>query len=154
MLVRCPSSVVDVTLVQLREAGNRDHECVVLWLGHCVDRSIQIEKAYRPLQRAQVDMFHIPPEGMNALHSELRRHRYMVAAQVHSHPGPAYHSGADDHWAIIRREGSLSLVVPSFARGTSVADFLDNTKVYRFSTAAEWVEIPQIELDRSCLRIY
>ena len=105
------------------------------------------------LQTAKADMFHIPPTGMTALHAELRRRRFMVAAQVHSHPRNASHSKADDRWAIVRHEGALSLVVPNFATGTTVATFLDNTKVYRFSVSAQWVEVLKPELGRSCLRI-
>lgn len=77
----------------------------------------------------------------------------MVAAQVHSHPREAFHSKADDRWAIVRHEGALSLVVPNFAIGTMVSTFLDDTKVYRFSASAQWVEVPRPELDQSCLRI-
>src|SRR5437763_818131 len=98
-------------------------------------------------------MFHIPPAGMTALHAELRRGRLMVAAQVHSHPGPAFHSKADDRWAIVRHEGALSLVVPDFAVNTTVSNFLDRSKVYRFSASAEWVLVPRLELEQSCLRI-
>ena len=153
MLVSCPSALVHTTLTQLREAGQDRCECVVLWLGRRDDRSIWIEDAYRPLQTAKADMFHIPPAGMTALHAELRRRRFLVAAQVHSHPRNAFHSKADDRWAIVRHEGALSLVVPNFATGTTVATFLDNTKVYRFSASAQWVEVLKPELDRSCLRI-
>ena len=153
MLVHCPTRVVDITLDQLREAGNRRCECVVLWLGERVADSVQIRQAYRPVQRSRTDMFYIPPEGMQALHSELRRHRYVVAAQVHSHPGPAYHSGADDKWAIVRHEGALSLVVPQFAFATTVANFFDHAKIHRFSADATWVEVPQSEAAKSCLRI-
>ena len=153
MLVRCPSALVQTTLIQLREAGQAGCECAVLWLGRRDGGSVRIENAYRPLQTAKADMFHIPPPGMTALHAELRRHRYMVAAQVHSHPRQAFHSKADDQWAIVRHEEALSLVVPNFAIGTTVATFLDDTKVYRFSAATQWVEVLKPELDRSCLRI-
>ena len=90
---------------------------------------------------------------MAALHGDLRSRRVMVAAQVHSHPRDAFHSKADDRWAIVRHEGALSLVVPNFALGTTVATFLDDTKVYRLSMSDQWVEVLKPELDRSCLRI-
>src|SRR5207253_2960750 len=37
-----------------------------------------------------------------------------LIAQVHSHPGEAYHSEADDLYAIVTTEGGFSLVVPNF----------------------------------------
>ena len=153
MLVSCPSALVRATLTQLREAGRGHCECAVLWLGRRDGNSIRIEDAYRPLQTAKVDMFHITPAGMTALHAELRRRRCMVATQVHSHPRRAFHSEADDRWAIVRHEGALSIVVPHFATGTTVPTFLDDTKVYRLSASAQWIEILKPELDRSCLRI-
>jgi len=153
MLVTCPAHLVEATLNNLREAGRRRCECVVLWLGRRDQSAIAVAKAYRPLQAAKEDMFHISPAGMTALHDQLRRNRFMVAAQVHSHPFRAFHSEADDRWAIVRHEGALSLVVPNFAVDTTVSNFLDQAKVYRFSASAQWVEVPAYELQQSCIRI-
>lgn len=152
MLVICPPSIVETTLAHLRLAGERNCECVVLWLGRRTPELIAIEAAYLPIQAAKEDMFHIPPEGMHALHTELRKRRYMVAAQVHSHPHQAFHSKADDRWAIVRHEGALSLVVPDFAVDTTVPNFFDRAKVFNLSPFAHWVEVPPQELS-SWLRI-
>ncbi len=153
MLVECPSVLVDKTLIHLREASTAACECAVLWLGRRDRGSVWIKEAYRPLQTAKVNMFHISQEGMNALYGELRRNRYMVAAQVHSHPGQAFHSKADDLGAIVCHEGGLSIVVPNFAVGTTVETFLDDSKVYKFSADAQWIEVLRPELEKSCLRI-
>jgi hypothetical protein len=153
MLVSCPSALVQTTLARLREAGQRHCECVVLWLGRPEGGLTCVEDAYLPPQTAKADMFHIPRAGMTALQAELRRRRLMVAAQVHSHPREAFHSRADDRWAIVRHESALSLVVPNFAIETTLSNFLDHTKVYRFSASAQWIEVPRPEVERSCLRI-
>lgn len=153
MLLACPAAVVDTTLTYLREAGARGCECVVLWLGRQRDGELVVEQAYRPLHYAKADMFHIPREGMVALHAELRRSRLMVAAQVHSHPYEAFHSSADDRWAIVRHEGALSLVVPDFGAHTHLENFLEDTKVFRFSAAAEWLEVPYALVTNTCLLI-
>jgi proteasome lid subunit RPN8/RPN11 len=153
MRLLCHSSIVDTTLGYLRDAGNTERECVVLWLGRRESSEIHVTRAYRPLQTARADMFVIPREGIAAMHSELRRERLMVAAQVHSHPLQAFHSKADDRWAIVRHEGALSLVVPYFASGTSLRNFLDETKVFRFSPNAQWIEVPRSEVHLSWLQI-
>ena len=153
MLVTCPSTVLATTLLRLREAGTRRCECIVLWLGRPADGVIRVEEAYVPLQEAREDMFHIPRASMASLHAHLRKHRLMVAAQVHSHPREAFHSLADDRWAIIRHEGALSLVLPYFAASTTALNFRDEVKVYRFSDAAEWVEVAQPEVESLCLRL-
>jgi proteasome lid subunit RPN8/RPN11 len=153
MMIHCPKHVVAETLNHLQEAGKRQCECVVLWLGRVRDGVRSVEKAYRPLHFAGADIFRIPPQGMTELQALLRRERLMVAAQVHSHPKEAFHSLADDRWAIVRHEGALSLVVPDFSLHTNVDNFLQECKVFRFSDSARWNEVHQKEVERSCLRI-
>ena len=153
MLVDCPSNVIHATLELLRRAGSRGREGIVLWLGYRTDSHIQVTDAYQPYHTSKADMFHITPTGMTALHNELRQRRRMVAAQVHTHPGRAYHSKADDRWAIVRHVGALSLVLPDFAFGTTTESFLDTAKVYRFSEKSEWRLVAQNNLSSSCLTI-
>jgi proteasome lid subunit RPN8/RPN11 len=153
MRVICTNPIVEVTLGWLRDAGHTRRECVALWLGRRAPATIDVVDAYRPEQTAAIDMFHIPPRGMSELHAVLRQRRLMVAAQVHSHPAEAFHSKADDRWAIVRHEGALSLVVPHFALQTTPQNFLAHTKVYRFTATSRWEEIPEAELARSWLTI-
>lgn len=152
MLLTCPKTVVETTLQHLREAGTLRRECVMLWLGRREGDQVRVLGAYRPLQTAKADRFHINGAGMAALHQELRRQRVMVAAQVHSHPMEAFHSKADDEWAIVRHEGALSAVVPYFASATTHTNFRSNAKIYRFSSTARWLEVPSEQL-HTCLQI-
>jgi len=153
MLINCPSEVIHTTLTLLRRAGEKRREGIVLWLGQRAGDHIQVTDAYEPLNISKADMFHITSEGMNALHNALRHRRQMVAAQVHTHPGRAYHSKADDEWAIVRHVGALSLVLPYFALGTTVETFLELVKVYRFSDDGYWLPVPQHDLSGLCLTI-
>ena len=141
MIVKCANSIIERTLSELRDAGQHRCECVVLWLGQRNGNYVEVVDIYRPEQIARKDMFHIPPASMNALYVELRHRRLMVAAQVHSHPMEAFHSPADDRWAIIRHDGALSLVVPYFAINTTTANFLDQAKIFQFSDDAIWTEV-------------
>lgn len=152
-MVHCSTAHVASTLDHLREAGTRCVECVVLWLGRRSRQGIEVVSVYRPQQRAAADMFHIPPDSMATLRDTLRRDRVMVAAQVHSHPHEAFHSQADDHWAVVRHVGALSLVVPEFAAYTRVDTFQERTKIFRFSAAAHWREVPADEVP-TCLLIH
>ena len=54
-------------------------------------------------------------------------------AQVHSHPGEAFHSPADDRWAIPRQVGALSIVLPFFAAGISEETFFEQAAVFTLS---------------------
>lgn len=145
-LLRCPASVVDKTLQSLREAGGRGTECVVLWLSRRpVSPDHPIVEAFVPEQNVAVDFFRVPPSGMDALMRHLRTNKLALAAQVHSHPAEAYHSLADDQWAIMRHEGALSLVVPYFAANTTPANFTQKIASFRLSAADRWLEIsPQL----------
>lgn len=147
MIVKCSSTLVEKTLSLLREAGQSRVECVMLWLGRRTGDHIEVVDAYRPEQISREDMFKIPQASMNQLYGELRRHRLMVAAQVHSHPKEAFHSRADDQWAIVRHEGALSIVVPYFASDTTITNFLDQTKIFQFTKDARWIEVPREDTD-------
>jgi Prokaryotic homologs of the JAB domain len=124
----------------------RNCECVVLWLGHEEDSGIRVVDVYRPIQEVASHRFRIPPEGMRALRERQHTERVLVAAQVHTHPEDAFHSRADDEWAIIRHEGALSLVIPDFAARTTGLRFLHDTKVYRLSAHNEWLEVRPTEV--------
>lgn len=145
-VVQCPISGIDETLRQLRGAGKRGVEHVVLWLAKPSQGSLQVERIYTPAQQARKDNFVIPRASMGELMSYLRQYRLMVAAQVHSHPGPAFHSKADDEWAIVRHKGALSIVIPDFAVDTTLDNFADRAAFFEMSFDGQWAQIRQNEL--------
>ena len=73
----------------------------------------------------------------------------LIAAQVHSHPEEAFHSQADDNWAILRHLGALSIVVPYFANQTSVGNFLRQVAIFRLNDANQWRELEGVDRERS-----
>jgi hypothetical protein len=147
-LVTISSKLVNKTLAQLQCAGRRRSEHVLLWLGKREDGHIAINRLWIPEQRAGLDFFEIPPCSMQVLFSELRRARLMVAAQVHTHPREAFHSWADDTWAIVRHAGALSLVLPFFALKTASDGFAHDAAVFVLSQENEWLEVPAADRHR------
>lgn len=140
----CSNALVDHTLDILRLSGAKGHEGIVLWLARRSETGdVEVVEAVEPEHRAAVDFFHIPPEGMNAIMQRLRKTRTRLVAQVHTHPGHAFHSKADDEWAIVRHEGALSLVVPHFAGTTHADSFLRNSAVFRLSANDRWEEVQE-----------
>lgn len=83
---------------------------------------------------------------MRALLTELSTKQLMIAAQVHSHPFEAFHSKADDAWAIVRHLDALSLVVPDFALKTTPASFAKDTKTFRLTADNSWHEVHAREI--------
>lgn len=146
--VHISANGVGHTLRHLQEAGRQGTECVVLWLGRQESSVIRVHRVYHPAQLARADVFHIPPSSMKTLLSELNSAQLMIAAQVHSHPFEAFHSKADDCWAIVRHANALSLVVPDFALKTTPQEFMVNTKLFRLTPDNRWREVPVGETDQ------
>jgi proteasome lid subunit RPN8/RPN11 len=145
-LLECPFRLVDSTLEALREGGQIGVERVVFWLGHRAPAGSLISEIYAPMQEAEEDYFRIPPQGMIDLMNHLRHHRLVLLAQVHSHPGKAFHSKADDRWAVVRHEGALSIVVPKFAFETTALNFEKDTAVFRLAGDDRWVHVSANDL--------
>lgn len=145
--LRCPARVIDQTLTDLRAAGREGKECVVLWLtGRPVVPGAVVVEAYRPEQQAAMDRFWIPPAAMTALMTHLRTRKLALGAQVHSHPRRAFHSRADDEWAVVRHESALSIVVPDFAERICIDNFLDRIAVFSLSADDRWIGIDRAAL--------
>ena len=138
-LVECSERIVAETIQHLKVGGGDGCETVVLWLGK--DSTLQVREVYRPEQRVAIDYFHLPSGAVRQMVGHLRSTRQRIIAQVHSHPGSAYHSSADDEWSIVRHEGALYLVVPRFSADTVVGNFKDNTAVYRLDSRDAWVKV-------------
>jgi proteasome lid subunit RPN8/RPN11 len=140
-----PCSIVEATLAPLREAGEARRECVVLWLGRRVDDGIHVVAVHEPVQEASEDHFYIPRESIVALLGRLSREGLMVVAQVHTHPEEAFHSAADDRWAIVRHEGALSLVLPHFALSTDATTFWRDVAIFVLMATNRWRELRRHE---------
>lgn len=145
--LHCPADLVDATLAALRAAGLDGVERVVFWLGRRTpDGNADIAEVHVPEQEAAADYFRIPPESMIAFMTHLRRNRLVLLAQVHSHPREAFHSKADDQWAVVRHEDGLSIVVPYFAADVTVANFEEASVVFRLASDDRWLRVRPDEL--------
>ena len=134
--VEISSAQIAETIKLLREAGRQ--ECILLWLGrreHGLQRIIDV---YKPLQEADRDYFEI---GMAVLMERLRTQGLYVVSQVHTHPELAFHSRADDKWAIVRHAGALSIVLPFFAESTTVENFQQEAAVFQLDSRNRWNEV-------------
>jgi hypothetical protein len=138
-----PPALLRKTIGMLRRGGLRQEERVALWLSTAALRSpTSIVEVYEPDQIAAIDYFRLPPESMRALMGHLKATRRRIVAQIHTHPGRAFHSDVDAEWAIVRHVGALSLVLPRFAATTTVETFLDEVMTYAFTPEGEWRHHP------------
>ena len=139
MRIICRTAVVTDTIEILRRGSHRKEERVALWLSSMAARSpAPVVEIYEPDQIAEIDYFNLPPASMRSLMGHLTTTRRRIVAQIHTHPGRAFHSVADAEWAIVRHVGALSLVLPRFAADTTTGNFLRRVKIYECSPTGEW----------------
>jgi hypothetical protein len=138
-----PREVLDDGHEFMRAAGLRGNEGIVLWVGQKDGPTFHVTTLAIPKQRGirTADGICAVIEGpeLARLNMELYKSKLQLIAQVHSHPGAAYHSTTDDEFAVATRIGCFSLVVPDFAtRPFSFAE----AAIYRINSAGQWLEAP------------
>ena len=144
----CKREVLQTTIAVLRRGGERGEERVALWLATAApSKPASIVEVYEPDQVAEVDYFRLPPVSMRSLMDHLRSTRRRIVAQIHTHPGPAFHSEVDAEWAIVRHIGALSLVLPRFAVSTTPENFLEEVMTYEYSSGGDWNHCPNVGPD-------
>lgn len=145
--MRVPAGVLRDGYASMRLAGKMGLEGMVLWAGQQDGQVFDVTQLIIPKQRGLRT-----PDGLCAivdgdelarLNMHLYRNSLVLAAQVHTHPGAAYHSETDDQYAIATTIGAFSIVVPSFA----VRDFpLAECAVYRLHESGTWIEVDESQL--------
>jgi len=142
-------AILEDTLARLQTGGALGQERMIAWLGRDTPTGGgKVRELYEPEQMCKKDQFYLPPSSMRALMQTLAQKRSKILAQIHTHPGRAFHSEADDAWAIIRHRGALSLVLPYFAESTTIETFLADVVTYECSADGRWDLVPS-----TCLAI-
>lgn len=130
------------TLDILQGGGPIGHERVALWLAPVSRNPNRVSEVFEPEQETAKDFFRLPPHSMATLMTRLRTGRLKVVAQIHTHPGRAYHSDVDAEWAIVRHVGALSLVLPRFAHATTLENFQKQVMTYECAPDGDWILVP------------
>jgi proteasome lid subunit RPN8/RPN11 len=108
--------LVRETLQTLQECGRRQGgECVVLWIADR-DQPDIVSAARHPEHHSSRKGYEIASEWMHTLWVQLSDAGQRICAQVHTHPGPAFHSPTDDEFPAVHLPGFVSIVVPNLAR--------------------------------------
>lgn len=129
--------------------GRAGYEGLGLWVGTVSAETATVQRALIPRQRlirsASGVGVYVDGTELHRVNMWLFEKGLRILAQIHSHPTDAYHSDTDDENALATTVGSLSVVVPDFARGP--AD-LSQTAVYRLDRAGKWAAVPQRVVSR------
>lgn len=144
-----PRVVLTQTITTLADAGRRSEEAFVVW-GATVERDgaeVVFHSALVPAQTAHKTpsglLVTVDGDALFAINRTLYARGQILAAQVHAHPTGAYHSDTDDCFSLVTLTGSLSIVVPDFARA-GLTD-MHRWAWYRLTGQARWTELTRAD---------
>lgn len=141
-IYRCSKKIIAKTIYSLSEIGKQRKEAVLFWTSaRAVQSVIEISSIYVPHYKSASDWFWIDKESMSEMLRQLRSADLQLVAQVHTHPAKAFHSATDDEWAVVRKVGALSIVLPYFAQEISIENFIKHAAVFELNRNDQWTEV-------------
>jgi JAB domain-containing protein similar to deubiquitination enzymes len=137
-----PASLVEAANRHLRNVGRQGYEGFALWAGRRQEKEFKVLETVIPAQHGIRSLsgvcVTVEAEELFRLNVHLFERGLSLIAQLHSHPGEAYHSGTDDSFPIATTAGALSLVIPDFA----IHPFaLERCATYRLIPGRGWVQL-------------
>jgi hypothetical protein len=134
--LRLASSLIAETFEALRACGRGKCECVVYWTGPAGENGI--DGVDHPLHVRSPFGYEIDSDWLTQFWKGLAASKRSIKAQVHTHPGAAFHSDCDDRWPVVSQGGFLSIVIPKFAAGEPT---LDGAWVGRLQSNGRWRQL-------------
>ncbi len=135
--LRLTKDVVGKTLAMLFKCGNCESECVVYWTGPAGDDLVN-DYEHPDHTRSRYG-YEVADGWLTDFWRRLASSCRSIKAQVHTHPGRAFHSGTDDRWPIVSQPGFISIVVPNFAAKQSS---LERAWIGRMLPDGRWYRVP------------
>lgn len=102
-------------LAELRSCGAGQRECVVYFTGPLAHPDTA-DATLHPDHSASAGGYRVHDRWLSRAWLQLAQEHRAIRAQVHTHPGVAYHSAIDDDFPVVQTAGFLSLVIPRFAQ--------------------------------------
>ncbi|SRR5258706_9251965 len=135
-----PIRPIEMIYEHLRNAGQDGVEGIGLLLGNFRDEEqFAVTASLVPKQEAYRTesglFYYVGGEELHRINMWAYKNKLSLIAQIHSHPGEAYHSGTDDAYAIITTVGGFSIVIPNFASGPIDMKLWET---YRLAPSSEW----------------
>lgn len=136
-MLRVPIALLEQTFAVFRGCGKGRNECVVYWSGPTEAPGV-VDQVEHPVHRRSPLEYVIDDQWLTHYWFHLGRARRTIRAQVHTHPGAAFHSATDDRFPVISQAGFLSIVIPHFARGN--ISFVD-AWIGELRPNGEWIAV-------------
>jgi hypothetical protein len=113
--LRLEGDIIGESFRWFRECGRGECECVVYWTGPAGQRLV--DGVEHPIHPRSPFGYEVQDRWLTDFWRRLGASNRSVRAQVHTHPGEAFHSATDDRWAIVSQAGFVSIVIPNFGSG-------------------------------------
>ncbi len=126
---------LDALTEALRPSLERRHEGVAYLLGRTDGIVTLATTVFAPAARTTSGSFHVDARSMAVCMQAAGAHELQIVAQVHTHPGQAYHSDGDVDGARIRYPGYASIVIPDY--GVHLPQ-LDGIAAYLWREGVGW----------------
>lgn len=143
-----PKELVEDVYQQIRETGVEGYERLALCAGQKKSKEFEVTHILYPKQHLRKTSlgvsFHVDGEELERIGDWLYQKDLSLIAQIHSHPDEAYHSEADDNYAIITKSGGVSIVIPHF--GTSDTCF-EKSAFFRLHPQTGWTELSKQQIN-------
>lgn len=145
MTLQVPQQVLAQTYRTLRACGQGRRECVAFWVGP-LHRPDRVDRLVHPRHLAGAGGYEIHRDWLTGFWFELARNKSAIRAQVHTHPGTAFHSATDDEFPVIAQAGFVSIVIPDFALGPETLDsawvgVMDERGAWHQAAVAKTIEV-------------
>lgn len=119
------------------------HEGIAYLLGRTNGTVTLAVTAFRPEATTTRGSFRVEPRAMARCVRAAADLGLQIVAQVHTHPGRAYHSEGDVEGARIRFAGYASIVLPNYGRHLPC---LDGAAIYVSNKSDRWIELSAEEV--------
>jgi hypothetical protein len=138
--VTIPRKILKDAIRIMRNCGEGQRECVVFVVEHVPTGVLNV---IHPVHSARGGGYEIEQQWLGQFSARQTREAMEVVAQIHTHPGSAFHSSTDDAWPMVGTAGFVSVVVPEFALGRIS---IDEVYACRLTTTGTWEELDTSEV--------
>lgn len=129
-------NLLDRTFGVFRSCGRGERECVAFWTGPRSDPTV-IDGFHHPDHESNGFGYVVDSDWLTTFLQDLYVESRSARAQIHTHPGAAFHSVTDDEHSLVPAPGFISIVIPDYAQGPVG---FEAAALYRMGDAGVWME--------------
>jgi len=147
--VRVDGRVFQDTLQELKKVGDGNKEGIAYWSGTLNETKATIKNVMFADEYPEFhneELFASVSLDMSfKIGEKIHERNEILFAQVHTHPGEAFHSFVDNTYPISHRVGFFSIVIPYFGKNVNS---LSQCKIFEYEGKAKWHELNKDEIKR------